>query len=107
MEAALYRKVPEWSDAEPSGGVGNAVWGHFPALAGECRARRRGPGHDPSDFATGARKCIGDSFAMAEATLATITARWRLKHLPGHHRTRPVLGASIGPGELRMQPTAR
>ncbi|MFH8680802.1 cytochrome P450 [Streptomyces lydicus] len=60
-------------------------------------------------FATGARKCIGDTFAMAEATLAlaTITARWRLKHLPGHHRTRPVLEASIGPGELRMRPTPR
>ncbi|WP_405835456.1 hypothetical protein OG528_01360 [Streptomyces platensis] len=46
---------------------------------------------------------------MAEATLAlaTIAARWRLTHLPGHQRTRPVPGASIGPGEFRMQPTPR
>nr|WP_275312027.1 cytochrome P450 [Streptomyces yunnanensis] len=60
-------------------------------------------------FATGARKCIGDTFATAEAvlSLATITARWILKHLPGHHQTRPILGASFGPGELRMQATPR
>ncbi|AZS75444.1 cytochrome P450 [Streptomyces lydicus] len=71
--------------------------------------RPQPPRHAFIPFATGARKCIGDTFAMAEATLAlaTITARWRLKHLPGHHRTRPVPGASIGPGELRMQPTPR
>ncbi|WP_262041697.1 cytochrome P450 [Streptomyces sp. Isolate_219] len=71
--------------------------------------RPQPPRHAFIPFATGARKCIGDTFAMAEATLAlaTITARWRLKHLPGHHQTRPVPGASIGPGELRMQPTLR
>lgn len=71
--------------------------------------RPQPPRHAFIPFATGARKCIGDTFAMAEATLAlaTITARWRLKHLPGHHQTRPVPGASIGPGELRMQPTPR
>ncbi|MEV6079398.1 cytochrome P450 [Streptomyces sp. NPDC052069] len=60
-------------------------------------------------FATGARKCIGDTFAMTEATLAlaTITARWSLNHLPGQQRVRPVLGASFGPGRLRMRATPR
>ncbi|MCZ0972054.1 hypothetical protein O1L55_12635 [Streptomyces albulus] len=41
------------------------------------------------------------------ATLATLAARWRLTHLPGHHRTRPVLGTSFAPGELRMRATRR
>ncbi|WP_329865906.1 cytochrome P450 [Streptomyces sp. JV184] len=60
-------------------------------------------------FATGARKCIGDTFAITEAALAlaTITARWSLKHLPGRQQVRPVLGASFGPGELRMRATPR
>lgn len=58
---------------------------------------------------TGARKCIGDTFAMTEAilALATITARWSLKHLPGHHQTRPILGVTLRPRELRMQATPR
>lgn len=33
-------------------------------------------------FATGARKRIGDTIAMAEATLATITARRRRRTCP-------------------------
>ncbi|MEE1791130.1 cytochrome P450 [Streptomyces sp. BE308] len=39
--------------------------------------------------------------------LATITARWSLNHLPGRQRVRPVLGASFGPGRLRMRATPR
>ncbi|MHB6911833.1 cytochrome P450 [Streptomyces sp. DB-54] len=60
-------------------------------------------------FAIGARKCIGDTFATTEATLARadITARWSLKYLPGRDRTRPILGASLGTGELRMRATPR
>ncbi|MEU1285080.1 cytochrome P450 [Kitasatospora sp. NPDC005856] len=60
-------------------------------------------------FATGARKCIGDTFATVEATLAlaTIAARWRLEHLPGRQRPRPALGASYGPGDLRMRAVPR
>ncbi|MFE0062582.1 cytochrome P450 [Streptomyces sp. NPDC059003] len=67
------------------------------------------PRHAFLPFVTGARKCIGDSFAMIEATLAlaTITARWRLKHVPGHRPVRPALGAVLVPRELRMQATPR
>lgn len=37
-------------------------------------------------FGAGNRKCIGDSFAWTEATiaLATILARWKLRPVPGH-----------------------
>ncbi|MGC9543549.1 cytochrome P450 [Streptomyces sp. UG1] len=54
-------------------------------------------------FAAGARKCIGDTFAMAEATVAIayIARHWRLRHLPGHiERLRPA--ASLGPRDLVM-----
>ncbi|MFJ8539527.1 cytochrome P450 [Streptomyces sp. NPDC093591] len=54
-------------------------------------------------FAAGSRKCIGDSFAMAEATmaLAYVTRNWRLSHLPGHvERVRPA--ATLGPRSLVM-----
>ncbi|KOU61541.1 cytochrome P450 [Streptomyces sp. MMG1533] len=54
-------------------------------------------------FSTGNRKCIGDTFAVAEATLAlaAITGRWRLRHLPGYtERLRPA--ATLGPRSLVM-----
>ncbi|MFC5218619.1 cytochrome P450 [Streptomyces coerulescens] len=54
-------------------------------------------------FAAGARNCIGDTFAMAEATVAVafIARHWRLRHLPGHvERLRPA--ASLGPRDLVM-----
>ncbi|MFE9438722.1 cytochrome P450 [Streptomyces sp. NPDC006602] len=54
-------------------------------------------------FSAGNRKCIGDTFAWAEATLAlaTIAGRWRLRHLPGHaERLRPA--ATLGPRSLVM-----
>lgn len=59
-------------------------------------------------FAAGARKCIGDTFAMTEATLtlASTMARWRLEHLPGH-QTRPALSAALRPRELRMRAIPR
>ncbi|MEU3519854.1 cytochrome P450 [Streptomyces sp. NPDC006654] len=55
-------------------------------------------------FAAGSRKCLGDEFAMVEATLAlaTIAGRWRLRHLPGHVERRPRPGITIGPRSLVM-----
>jgi cytochrome P450 len=49
-------------------------------------AQRSAPPRDTFiPFGSGARKCIGDQFAMTEAilALATIAARWRLRALPG------------------------
>ncbi|MDO0917559.1 cytochrome P450 [Streptomyces sp. DT2A-34] len=54
-------------------------------------------------FAAGSRKCIGDSFAMAEATmtLAYVARNWRLRHVPGHvEHVRPA--ATLGPRSLVM-----
>nr|WP_281278340.1 cytochrome P450 [Nocardia tenerifensis] len=59
-------------------------------------------------FAAGARKCIGDTFAMTEAilALATIAARWDLHAVPGTD-TRPTLAVVPQPRRLRMRVTAR
>lgn len=48
-------------------------------------------------FGAGARKCIGDHYAVTEVTLAlaTITARWHLSGAPTG--TRPRLGAALRP----------
>lgn len=58
-------------------------------------------------FGGGARKCIADTFAITEATLAlaTITARWHLEPL---HKVRPSLtSTTLRPRELRMRATSR
>jgi len=67
--------------------------------------RPQPPRHAFIPFASGARKCIGDTFGMTEATLAlaTITARWRLEHTHGQRQSRPALGLSLRPRELPMQ----
>jgi pentalenene oxygenase len=54
-------------------------------------------------FAAGSRKCVGDTFAMAEATLAvaTIAGRLRLRPLPGHTEL-PRPAATLGPRSLKM-----
>ncbi|MER6349824.1 cytochrome P450 [Streptomyces sp. NPDC001595] len=59
-------------------------------------------------FAAGSRKCLGDGFAMTEATiaLATVATRWRLAHRPGAaDGTRPAV--TLGPRSLRMTCVAR
>ncbi|MCC8246905.1 cytochrome P450 [Saccharothrix luteola] len=60
-------------------------------------------------FANGARKCIGDKFSLMEATLAlaSIVARWRLRHVPGGVDVRPAAAAVIRPRRLRMRATSR
>ncbi|GJF35081.1 cytochrome P450 [Kitasatospora sp. NE20-6] len=54
-------------------------------------------------FAAGARKCIGDVFAVTEATLvlATIASRWQLRPAPGE-RIRWARGVTVTPNGLRM-----
>ncbi|MDT3396011.1 cytochrome P450 [Streptomyces sp. B1866] len=70
--------------------------------------RPQPPRHAYLPFSTGARKCVGDTFGMNEATLAlaTITARWRLTHSPGH-QARPVPRTTLRPRGLRMRVTPR
>ncbi|WP_217208414.1 cytochrome P450 [Streptomyces sp. AC550_RSS872] len=55
-------------------------------------------------FSAGNRKCLGDEFAMVEATLAlaTIAARRRLRHLPGYVDRKPRPGITMGPRSLVM-----
>jgi cytochrome P450 len=55
-------------------------------------------------FGGGARKCIGDTFTMLEATLAlaTITTRWQLDPLPGIV-TQPRPRGNLKPHPLRMR----
>ncbi|WP_083898345.1 cytochrome P450 [Nocardia vinacea] len=55
-------------------------------------------------FGAGARKCIGDTFGLTEATLAlaTIAARWRLRPIPGID-PRPVIGTVLRARDLRMR----
>src|SRR5205807_5336195 len=59
-------------------------------------------------FGGGARRCVGDQFAVTEAVLAlaTIPARWRLDLLPGQ-RVRPAAAVALHPSGLRMRASAR
>ncbi|MFH7594113.1 cytochrome P450 [Streptomyces racemochromogenes] len=64
--------------------------------------------HSLIPFGNGSRKCIGDTFATTEATLALagIASRWTLRHLPGPP-VAPARSASLYPGRLRMRAEAR
>jgi cytochrome P450 len=59
-------------------------------------------------FSAGSRKCIGDSFGMAEATLAlaAVSARWQLRPVPGT-AIRPKPRAALNTGPLLMLPQQR
>ncbi|MEV6114526.1 cytochrome P450 [Streptomyces sp. NPDC052109] len=60
-------------------------------------------------FSAGNRKCLGDEFAMVEATLAlaTIAGRRRLRHGPGHVERTPRPGITLGERALVMVCEAR
>lgn len=55
-------------------------------------------------FGAGPRQCVGDTFAMTQATLilATIAAHWYL-HPTSRRKPRPALSAVLSPRTLRMQ----
>jgi cytochrome P450 len=54
-------------------------------------------------FGSGIRKCIGESFATVEATLAlaTLASHWRLRPIPGRP-PQPTAHATYFPANLRM-----
>ncbi|WP_078630495.1 cytochrome P450 [Streptomyces roseochromogenus] len=60
-------------------------------------------------FSAGNRKCLGDEFAMVEATLAlaTLAGHRRLRHLPGYVDEIPRPGITMGPRALVMACQAR
>jgi pentalenene oxygenase len=66
------------------------------------------PRHGFVAFGGGARKCLGDEFAMIEGTLAlaAITTRWRLHPQPGTG-PRPRVRSTLQPRALRIRVTAR
>jgi cytochrome P450 len=59
-------------------------------------------------FGAGARKCIGDTFAITEATLAlaSIARRWHLQPIPGA-KNRPTPRTTLAPSRVRLRVTAR
>ncbi|WP_327138908.1 cytochrome P450 [Nocardia sp. NBC_01327] len=59
-------------------------------------------------FGRYARKCIGDNFALTEAVLAlaTITAHWELRHIPGK-QIQPAKALTLRPRNLHMRVAAR
>ncbi|MDK1349142.1 cytochrome P450 [Streptomyces sp. 378] len=62
-----------------------------------------GPYSPMVPFAAGSRKCLGDTFAMAQMTvaLATIARHWRLRHPPGPVAP-PRPAVTLGPRSLMM-----
>ncbi len=63
-----------------------------------------GPFSPMVPFAAGSRKCLGDTFALAQATvtLATVARHWRLRHRPGPvPPLRPAV--TLGPRDLVMR----
>lgn len=56
-------------------------------------------------FGAGARKCIGDAYALAEATLAlaTIANRWRVECAPGTDVRPAPLATVMHPRRLRLR----
>lgn len=59
-------------------------------------------------FGAGKRKCIGDAFAMTEATiiLSTLAGRWRLRPIPGV-KIKPIPMINLSPGAMPMRVESR
>ncbi|MFJ2008280.1 cytochrome P450 [Streptomyces chartreusis] len=59
-------------------------------------------------FGAGKRQCMGNEFALAEATLITamVASRWRLRPVPGP-AVRPVGAITLHPSALRMSAEPR
>lgn len=59
-------------------------------------------------FGNGARKCIGETFARTETTLAlaTLTAQWHLHIVPGR-MVQPAPSATLRPKDLHLRATRR
>ncbi|NQE92545.1 cytochrome P450 [Nocardia terpenica] len=74
---------------------------------------RWGSGKPPAGvyipFGYGARRCIGEHFALTELilALASVAARWRLRLARADHRPRPRLAASLRPPQLPMTVSRR
>jgi cytochrome P450 len=66
------------------------------------------PRHAFIPFAAAARKCLGDTFALTEATLtlAAVTARWQLRGLPGQ-RVSAAAKATLRPEGIHLRATTR
>ncbi|MBC7269445.1 MAG: cytochrome P450 [Streptomyces sp.] len=62
------------------------------------------PGGAMLPFSAGNRKCVGDTLAMAEATvaLAAVAAHWRLRHPPHRRPAPPRPAVTLGPRSLEM-----
>jgi pentalenene oxygenase len=60
-------------------------------------------------FGAGPRKCIGEQFTLMQTTLAlaSITARWRLRHQHTAASVTPALRATMVPQRLHMRLSAR
>lgn len=60
-------------------------------------------------FLAGRRRCIGDTFALAEMTIAlsVIVPRWKLRPAPGRAPARPRFSALLTPRDLVMVATPR
>lgn len=60
-------------------------------------------------FAAGARKCIGDKFAVIEVSLALaiIASEWKLELLPEFRKPRPAVRGVLSPGKVPMRLTRR
>ncbi|MFE6281092.1 cytochrome P450 [Streptomyces sp. NPDC057877] len=62
------------------------------------------PGGAMLPFSAGNRKCVGDTLAVAEATvaLAAVAAHWRLRRPPTRRPAPPRPAVTLGPRSLQM-----